>query len=81
LKQASASKPSSDLLISVGGEVVLGGVLCMFRGMDLVAVREVGVVRGDFVIAIEVLLSGFVVVACSVLVMLRCLGVMMGCFV
>ncbi len=58
---------------------MLGGMLVMLRGVKMVSVGQVGVMRGGFVIAVEVMLGGFMVVACSVLVMLRCLGVVMGC--
>jgi hypothetical protein len=65
----------------VCGDVVLGGVLGVLSGVGMVAMRQVGVVGGGFMVAIEVLLGGFVVVARSVLVMLRCLSVMVRCFV
>ncbi len=58
---------------------MLSGVLGVLRSVEVVRVRHMGVVRGCFVVAIEMLLGGFVVMACSVLVVLRCLGVMMGC--
>jgi hypothetical protein len=45
-----------------------------------VAVGQLGVVGGRFVIATLMMLCGFVVVARSVLVVFRCLGVMMCCF-
>jgi hypothetical protein len=40
----------------------------------------VGVVRGRFVVAFQMMLCGFVVMARSVLVMFRCLGVVVCCF-
>jgi hypothetical protein len=67
------------LLFSVRFEVMLGGVLGVLRGVKMVSVSQMGVVSGGFVVAVEVMLGGFVVMACSVLVMLRCLGVMVGC--
>jgi hypothetical protein len=53
----------------------------MLGGMDRVTVRQMRVVCGFFVVAFGVCRSGFVMVARSVFVMLRCLGVMLGCFV
>ena len=60
-------------------EVVLGGVLGVLRGVKVVSMGKVGVVCGGFVVAVGVILSGFVVMACSVFVMLRCVGVVLGC--
>jgi hypothetical protein len=60
-------------------EVVFGGVLVVLRGVKMMSMGKVSMVRGGFVVAFCVMPGGFVVVACSVLVMLRCLGVMMGC--
>jgi hypothetical protein len=69
---------AGQLLFAVGFDVVLGcvlGVLCRVRVM---AVGQVRVVRGGFMVAAGVMLGGFVVVTGSVLVMIRCLGVMMS---
>jgi hypothetical protein len=60
--------------------VVLHGVLGVFRGLNMMAVRHVGMVGGGFVFALFVMGRGFVVVARSVFQMLRCLLVMMSCF-
>jgi hypothetical protein len=60
-------------------QVVAGGVLAVVRGVKVVAVGHVGVVRRCLVIAVKMFLCRFVVMACSVLVMFRCLSVMMGC--
>lgn len=68
------------LLFSVRFEVMLGGVLGVLRGVKMVGVGQVGVMRGGFVVAVGVMLGGCMVMACSVLVMLRCLGVMVRCF-
>ena len=65
----------------MGFDVVLGGVLGMLGGVGVMAVGEVRVVRGGFVIAFGVVLGGFVMVAGGVLVVLRRLLVMPGCFV
>jgi hypothetical protein len=61
-------------------DVVLGRMLGVFGGMHMMAMRRVRVVRGSFVVAFDVMLRGFLVVARSVLVVFRCLGMMMGCF-
>jgi hypothetical protein len=65
---------------AVSLNVMLGGFLGMFGGVNGVAVGQLGVVGGRFVIATLMMLCGFVVVARSVLVVFRCLGVMMCCF-
>lgn len=67
------------LLFAVRFEVVFGSVLGVLRGVKMVSMGNVGVVCGGFVVAVGVMPSGFVVMACSVLVMLRCLGVILGC--
>jgi hypothetical protein len=61
--------------------VMLGGVFGMLGGVDVMAVSQMGVVSGRFVVSLQMALGGFAVVTRSVLVMLRCLSVMMGCFV
>jgi len=75
----AAQLRENRLFFSVGFEVVLGGVLGMLRGVKLVSVGQMRVVSGCFVVAVEMMPGGFVVVARSVLVVLRCLGMMMGC--
>jgi hypothetical protein len=60
---------------------MLHRVFRMVGGMNMVTVRQVCVVSGFFVIAGLVMRGGFVVVARSVFQMLRCLLVMIGCFV
>jgi hypothetical protein len=67
--------------VAVRFHVVLGGFFGVALGLDVMAVRQVRVVSSDFVVAVLVMLGGFVVVACSVLVVLRCLLVVLGCFV
>jgi hypothetical protein len=47
--------------------------------VDVVAVSEMRVVRGGFVIALAVVPGGFAVMAGSVLVVIRCVIVMLGC--
>jgi hypothetical protein len=61
--------------------VVLGCVPRVLGGMKMVSVREMGVVRGLLMVAGLVVSGGFAVVACSVFVVFRCIGVVMGCFV
>jgi hypothetical protein len=65
----------------VGFDVVLGGVLGVLSRMAGVAVSQVRVVSGLLVAAFLVMLGGCVVMASSVLVVFRCLGVVLGCFV
>jgi hypothetical protein len=60
---------------------MLHRVFRMIGGVNVVTVREVRVVSGFFVVAGLVVLGGFMVVARSVFQMLRCLLVMIGCFV
>ncbi len=67
------------LLFPVRFEVVFGGVFGVLGGVNMVSVSQMGVVCGGFVVAVGVVPGGFMVMACSVLVMLRCLGVMLGC--
>ncbi|HSZ17384.1 MAG TPA: hypothetical protein VK764_09810 [Terracidiphilus sp.] len=67
--------------LSVCFDVVLGRVFCVLLGMGLVAMGEVGVVGGRFVISVEMMFRGFAVMARSVFVVLRCLGVVPSCFV
>jgi hypothetical protein len=61
--------------------VMLGCFFGVIGGLNVVAVRQVGMVTGDFVVAVFVMLGGFMVVARSVLVVLRCLLVVLHCFV
>jgi hypothetical protein len=60
-------------------QMMPGSVLGVVCGVEMVRVRHMGVVCGCCVVAVEMLLGGFAVMACSVFVMIRCLGVMMGC--
>lgn len=66
---------------AVGLDVMLGGVFGMLGSMDVMPMREMRVMRGRHVIPIFMVFCGFAVMACSVLMMLSCLGVMMRCFV
>ncbi len=65
----------------MGFDVVLGSMLGVVGGVGVMAVGEMRVVSGGFVVACGVVLCGFMVMARSVLVMFRCLGMMCGCFV
>jgi hypothetical protein len=60
--------------------MLLCRVLRVLGGMNKVPVCQVRVVGGFLMVASVVMLGCFVVVACSVLKMLGCLLVMMGCF-
>jgi hypothetical protein len=66
--------------LSVRFDVVLGSVFCMLLGMGLVTMGEVGMVGGRFMISVKVIFGGFAVMARSVFVVFRCLGVMPSCF-
>jgi hypothetical protein len=70
----------SELLVPVLCNVVFRGMFCMFRRMHMMTVSCVSVMAGLLVIAIIVVPGCFLVVARSVLMVFRCLGVMMGCF-
>jgi hypothetical protein len=59
---------------------MLGCVFRVLGSMDMVAVSEMGVMRGGFMVAIGVMTGSLAVVARSVLVMIRCLVMMMRCF-
>ena len=65
---------------TVGFNVMLGGFLGVLRRLNVVTVRQVSMVGGRFMVAILVMLGGFVVMARSVLVMFRCLRVVFCCF-
>ena len=65
---------------TVGFNVMLGGFLGVLRRLNVVTVRQVSMVGGRFMVAILVMLGGFVVMARSVLVMFRCLDVVLCCY-
>lgn len=67
--------------VAVRLNVVLGCLLGVLSGVNVVTMGEVRVMRGSFMIPIGMMAGGFAVVARSVLVVLRCLVVMMRCFV
>lgn len=69
------------LLFAVSFDVMLGSVLRVFGGVHVMAVGQMRVVGCGFVIALGVMPGGFMVMARSVLVVFRCLGVMLSCFV
>ena len=60
-------------------DVRLGGFRRMMHGVLMMALRDVCVVPGGFVITFFVMLCGFLVVTCGVLVMLGCLVMMFCC--
>jgi hypothetical protein len=59
------------LLLAVLFGVLLGGVLVVFHGMQSVAVRDLGVMRGLLVVAGLVMLGRFAVMLGRVLVVIR----------
>jgi len=59
--------------------MVLVGMFAVLDGVEVVSLCQMGVMGCCFVVAFVVMAGGFVVVARSVLVMFRCLGMMMGC--
>lgn len=67
--------------IAVRFDMMLGCVLGMFGGMDMMPMGEMRMVRSSFMVPFAVMPCGFAVVTRSVLVMLRCLGMMMCSFV
>ena len=69
------------LLRAVRFDVVFGRVLGVIGCMDVVPMREVRVVRRGFVVSVLMMFRGFAVMACGVLVVLRRVGVVLGCFV
>ena len=83
LSEPAGNVNHSELSVhsAVRFHVVLGGCFCVILGLNMVAVRQVGMVSGGFVVAVLVMLGGFMVMARSVLVVLRCLFVVLGCFV
>jgi hypothetical protein len=69
------------LLFAVRFNVVFGCMLGVLCRVGVVSVGQVRVVRRGFVVAIKMMLGGFAVVACSVLVVVRRVRVVMRCFV
>ena len=67
--------------LAVRFDMVLGGLFGMFQGARFVAMGQVGVMTGSFVKTFLVMTGGFAMMPCSVFVMLRCLLVMVRCFV
>ena len=67
--------------VTVRLNVLLGGMLGVFLGVDMMTLGQVRMVTGLYVVPIFVMLCGFAVMARSVLMVLRCLGVMMCSFV
>jgi hypothetical protein len=68
------------LLVTVRANVVLGRMLGMLDGLNVVAMSEMCMMSGLFVVVGFVMAGGFLVMARSVLVMFSCLLVMMSCF-
>jgi len=61
--------------------VVFGRVFRVLGCMNVVTVRHMSMVGGLLVVPLGVRRGGCMMVARSVFVMFRCLGVMLGCFV
>lgn len=71
---------STPLLFAVSLDVTLGCVLLMFHRLTVVAVSEVRVMSGRFMVAFLVVPGCFAMMVRSLLVMFRCMAVMLGCF-
>jgi hypothetical protein len=67
-------------VLGVGVGVVLGGFFGVVRGLEMMAVRHVGVMAGFFVIAGFVVVGGRAMVLGGVLVMIGRLAMMIGAF-
>jgi hypothetical protein len=65
---------------AVGLNMMLGGFLGVLGRLNAVTVGQMSVMGRRFMVAILVMFGGFVVMARSVLVMFRCLGVVLCCF-
>ena len=77
---AFVKQRTTGLLFPVRFDVMFGRLLGVLGGLNRVSMGDVGVVGGCFMVAFGVVLGGFAVVARSVLVMFRCLGMMLSCF-
>jgi len=60
--------------------MVFDRMFCMLSSVNMMAMRQVGMMRCLLMIARFVMGGGFFVVARSVLMVFRCLVVMVGCF-
>ena len=61
-------------------DVFLGSMFSMIGGMDVMGLRQMGMMGRFLVMARFVVLGSFVMVTRSVFMVLSCLFVMMGCF-
>lgn len=61
-------------------DVALGCVLLMFHRLAVVAVSEMRVMSGGFMVAFLVVPGCFAMMVRSFLVLFRCMAVMLGCF-
>jgi len=66
--------------LAVRVHVVLRSLFGMLCRVDVVTMRQLGMVAGAFVQALFVVAGGFAMMTRSVLVMLRCLPVVVRCF-
>ena len=73
-------KSARRLLGAVLVGVCLGGFVGEMRGVEMVGVGDVRVMRGFLVRTGVVMFRGFLVMACRVFVMLRRFPMMLGCF-
>ena len=60
--------------------MVLGSVLGMLGGMDVVSMGHMRVVRGFLMIAGLMVLGSLAVMACRMVMMVGCVFVMVSCF-
>lgn len=75
-----SEKRTTYLLRAVRLYVSFGGMLGVLGSVRVVAMRRVCMVGGFFVVARCVMLGGFAMMACRMLMMLSGLVVVMGCF-
>jgi len=60
--------------------VELGGLSGMVRGMVMMAIGNMGVMRGCLVITSVMVFGGQVVMPCCMLVVFGCFAMVLGCF-
>jgi hypothetical protein len=80
LRGFRTAEANKALLCAVCLQMFLCGVLRVLGGMKMVRVRRVCMVGGFLMAASFVMLGGFVVMVCSLLMMFGCQLVMVGCF-
>jgi hypothetical protein len=80
-RHADLKRLCVSVRIAVRFNVMLGRLFRMLAGLNVVPVGQMCMVGGRFMISVGVVFRGFAVMARSVFMMIRCLVVMMGCFV